>query len=81
MHHIKSFLYIMSVNTKTNFPLHNLDCKIIVKSVYNAGHKLKHFGHNSCRVTNRSILWSQIVPQSQIEASHKSCRHTSRHAV
>ena len=22
-------------------------------------------------------MWSQIVPQSQIEASHKSCRHTS----
>ena len=21
-------------------------------------------------------MWSQIVPQSQIEASHKSCRHT-----
>ena len=25
---------------------------------------------------NWSIMWSQIVPQSQIEASHKSCRHT-----
>ena len=36
------------------------------------------FGHKSCRVTNRSIMWSQIVPQSQIEASHKSCRHTSQ---
>ena len=34
------------------------------------------FGHKSCRVTNWSIMWSQIVPQSQIEASHKSCRHT-----
>ena len=22
-------------------------------------------------------MWSQIVPQSQIEASHKSCRHTT----
>ena len=65
--------YIISVNTKNKFSPAQLGLwNHCITLVTNWG----TFGHKSCRVTNWSILWSQIVPQSQIEASHKSCRHT-----
>ena len=79
------FVYIISVNTKTSLPLHNLDSKIIVWRwsqieallvTNRAGSQIEALcGHKSCRshklkrVTNRAVTRRRRRPQI-LDCSH-----------